>query len=708
MKTIRTALGRYNLQRRMSLSWVMAITVAMIGVTLIFIDLYSIKRSSQIERLRSQAEVAYRLIERAVLSQEAREQLTEDLALLDAAIVLHTGQLIDKPAVKWGTEARRMIAADRRTVDRSDNGIGAMLISQAANEEMGYRRLLNADGWDAIARSIPFPLIDGTTGTLVVATPSTDWVSLLRSQTVQQHLSLTGLMLALLIVGGFAAVDSLKRHVRDLTREVNSDFDPFGGHTGSAATGESDELSYLAAGLNRLKRELQVKESQIHELAFNDALTTLPNRQHFVNQLEVMFESLNAGRPDKAIVVVILNLNHFRWVNDTMGHEVGDAVLRIVALRLKSLHMHATDVPARVDGNEFASAFITDASTAVDAAGRLTTAISACLEAPIHLNGTDIDMRVTAGIAISGLHGDDSDTLMRRAYISLASAKDALQAQAVYEPTMDTARPQDLSLLSQLETAIRKNELVLHYQPKVDLLTRRVTGAEALARWAHPSRGLLGPAHFIDFAEKHGFIPKITRWTINQAMADYAELAQDRPDFCLSINVSAHDIMDSNLLTYLKAMCARHHVAPGAIMLEVTETAMMRSIDESRAALLRIREMGMRLSIDDFGIGHSSLAYLNQLPANEIKIDRSFVSRIGASDRTPVLHATINMGKSLDMSVVGEGIETEEAAAALLRWGCNTGQGYLFSKPLPRAEFKAWCALQPCTKDATAPEPQAA
>lgn len=686
MNTHSAAPGRQHLLPWTRLGALLASGLITAGVTLVFLDLYGIKRSTQIERLQAQADLAYRLVQRAVVSQEARDQLGADLAIMDAALVSN-GQLIDTPHVVWQPHAAAMLAAGLQTAGTGANA-PALGSEQSTSTPTDQQRLVSANGWDAVLRQVPFPLIDGTTGTLVVATPTSDWLDALENAKVRHHLLLTGFLLGLLLLGGLGVIDAFRRQVRRLSWQVRRDFEHLT-MSKSAAASTDDELTMLATGVQQLKHELSIRDAQIHELAFSDALTALPNRQRFVHRLESMFQALQTPEfAGQAIVVVILNLNRFRRVNDTLGHETGDSVLRLVAQRLKNLH--PDDVPARVDGNEFAAAFFTDEAGALSKAQHYTASIRTSLESPIRLNGTDIDIRVTAGIAFSSLQ-DDANDLIRRAYISLTSAREGMQEHAIFEPGMDNGQALDLSLLGQMRAAIRRNELVLHYQPKVALSSGRTSGAEALARWAHPTRGMLPPNSFIDFAETNGFIQHITRWTLRQAFSDFNALAAGREDFTLSVNISAYDVLDPTLPVYLGELARECGVRPQGIVLEVTETAVMHSMEQSCDALNRIREIGVKLSIDDFGTGYSSLAYIGSLPANEIKIDRSFVVALHQSgDRAAILKAAIDIGRSLGLDVVAEGIETGEIAATLKAWGCTTGQGFFFARSLPLQDFLKW------------------
>ena len=314
------------------------------------------------------------------------------------------------------------------------------------------------------------------------------------------------------------------------------------------------------------------------------------------------------------------------------------------------------------------------------------------LEQPIVVDGQPIDIAASIGIARFPEHGEDASALMRAADVAMYVAKRGHVGCSVYDPRHDERRQEFLSMLGELRRAVETDQLVLHFQPKLHLADGRPGSAEALVRWRHPERGFIAPAQFIPFAEQTGYIGAITRWVLAHAAAHCAEWHRAGIAVPVSVNVSARDLLsEDQLVGFVASVLSDNELPAGLLCLEITESALMEDPRGSQATLRKLRELGVATSIDDYGTGYSSLAYIKQLAVNEIKIDRTFVSGMEADRRNAaIVRSTIELGHNLGLVVVAEGVETEHERAELQRFGCDAAQGYHFAKPMPAAEFEAW------------------
>ena len=447
-----------------------------------------------------------------------------------------------------------------------------------------------------------------------------------------------------------------------------------------------DEVRELAQSFESMRQGMQQREAQIRRLAYWDALTGLPNKEQFRGLLR---EHLNQARRDgRPCAVVMLDLDRFKHVNDVLGHAFGDRLLRQIALRLSEGVLRSQDIVAHVGSDEFVvCAPHADADTARSLAQRALQA----LEAPFTLDDHTVDVGAGVGVAIFPAHADEADTLMARAEVAMYAAKAKQSGVVVYDPGMDSASDESLSLLSELRTAVDHDQLRLFLQPKVQLATGRVIGAEALVRWQHPQRGMVAPMRFIPFAEQTGFIRVITGWMIQQCASHWRELRAQGIEIKLSVNLSTRDLLDQDLPAKLEKLLARESVDPHALCLEITESAIMDDPQRALQTLKRLHDMGLRLSIDDFGTGYSSLAYLKQMPLHELKIDKSFVMSM-ERDRADmkIVRSTIDLAHNLGLTVTAEGVETAQGFAILRAMQCDEAQGYFMAKPMPGGDFAGW------------------
>ena len=418
--------------------------------------------------------------------------------------------------------------------------------------------------------------------------------------------------------------------------------------------------------------------------ARHDPLTGLPNRVHF---RQVLDERLADGRTAWAqVAVLLLDLDRFKEVNDTLGHDAGDHLLRQIGPRIAGA-LGGDGLVARLGGDEFG---VLLEGTDEAAARARAAAIVAGLEEPFAVDDGLLDVEASVGIALYPEHGTTTEMLLQRADIAMYRAKSRQHAVELYSPEHDHHSRRQLSLLADLRTALGNGELVVHYQPQVNLMTGRVETVEALVRWQHPTEGLLAPGEFVPLAERTGLIRPLTTHGLAQALRQIARWRNRGLDLVVSVNLSARNLHDPNLSTQLRDVLARHDLPARHLQLELTESSIMDDPERSGTVLGALDELGVRLAIDDFGTGYSSLAYLKRLPVDEIKIDRSFVA--GMADRPGdrvIVHSTIELARNLGLTVTAEGVETESVLALLRAAGCHSVQGYFVSPAVPASELEA-------------------
>jgi diguanylate cyclase (GGDEF)-like protein len=445
----------------------------------------------------------------------------------------------------------------------------------------------------------------------------------------------------------------------------------------------SDELGVLAEGLQLMQSAVMSRDQSIRRLAYEDNLTGLMNRTAFSDNLR---EAL-AAAAGSSIGVAVINLNRFRRINEHLGYSVGDAVLANVASRLSSVPS-VTSAVARLAADQFAAFTRLRDPKDLQAWG---TSLLLALSEPVVVEAQPIDISATIGLAASLVDAPAADDLLRCGDLALEQARREKRPLAMYEEALDPATRDQLSLLGELRHAVEHDELRLFFQPKIELATGRVAGGEVLLRWQHPTRGLLSPAAFIPFAEQTGFIRRITRWTLDRAIAQAAEWHRAGNPLQLAVNISAEDIADVRFDTRVAGLLTRHQLPPSLLTLELTESGFIEDPNQALGMLDALAALGVNLSIDDFGTGYSSLSHLARMPANEVKIDRSFVQGLESDvEYAAVVRYAIDMGHSLGMKVVAEGIETEAAAQRLRAFGCDIAQGYLYARPMPCQALEIW------------------
>ncbi|MEO6280825.1 EAL domain-containing protein [Roseateles sp.] len=462
------------------------------------------------------------------------------------------------------------------------------------------------------------------------------------------------------------------------------------------STSRLEEVHKLALSLESMREGIRRRDALVNNLAYVDPLTLLPNRARFA---EFLYHHLTHS--DTPGAVLMLDLDRFKHVNDVLGHDVGDRLLQSVAERLRALCAPAHSVLARLSGDEFA---ILLAHTDAHAASEAALAILKDFEHPLLIDNETVDLGAGIGIALFPEHGHDVNPLLDRAELAMYAAKARQCGSLIYHAQLDAGSQESLSLLTELRHAVENEELRLFLQPKIDLQTGKVIGAEALVRWQHPKRGLVPPMQFIPFAEQTGFIRMLSAWVLSGA-AKFAREALDAGlSLRLSVNLSTRDLMDQDLPAKIEALITPRQVPPASLCLEITESAIMDDPERALSTLEQLHAMGFKLSIDDFGTGYSSLAYLKRLPVDELKIDKSFVMAMERDlDDARIVRSTIELAHNLGLTVVAEGVETAKAWALLARLGCDEGQGYFICKPMPQEQFIAWAqSWQPPDNSVTA------
>lgn len=429
-------------------------------------------------------------------------------------------------------------------------------------------------------------------------------------------------------------------------------------------------------------RHLKDLEHQAH----HDSLTQLPNRKVLH---DTFADLLQAGAPRRPMALMLLDLNRFKEVNDTLGHHTGDVLLMHTSQRLAHLASARSALVCRLGGDEFSVLLqdLADRDEAIDFAGR----IAATLRKPFLIDGKNLQVGASIGVAIYPEHGNDSHALLRAADVAMYRAKQRVTDVVVYDRQSDTYSPERLRIMSDLGEAISEHQLVLHYQPKLALDNKTVTGFEALVRWQHPQLGFLYPDAFIPVAEQGEAIHRLTHSVLDMALAQQQQWKTLGYRFSVAVNLSARSLIDDRAIAQLKELLEKYDTQPGELELEITETALMQDPDFAAHLLHRIADLGVKLSIDDFGTGYSSLGYLRHLPISSLKIDRLFVTEMLKNEQDAIIvRSTIGLAHNLSMQVIAEGVEDAHTCNALEEMGCDVAQGYYLSEPRTWADIQRW------------------
>lgn len=600
------------------------------------------------------------------------EQLLKDLKDLSG---LEVALLVQQPGLGWQVTSSTLAA--NKVQDLREG-----LPTQTLAEDVKLQLLVQQEEYSAD----PMPLPDSHSASAVTALLMQ---SVAKSTAPYKQLKLNLLILAglgvlVFAVGSFITAKRITTPLRVLNASARRlEHGDYGARVHVAS---KDEIGELAQSFETMRQAIQAREGEIRRLAYQDALTDLPNREQFRTDLR---QQIQRAR-DEAIpcTILLMDLDRFKHVNDVLGHRFGDRLLRSVSERLRKEALDPEDVLARLSGDEFA---ILLPGTSPHAATLLARRILQTFERPFTLDDHTVDLSAGIGIACSPEHGMDVDVLMSRAEMAMYAAKQGQSGCVTYHSGLDSSSEESLTLISELRTAIDRDELRVYLQPKVDLKTQRVVGAEALVRWQHPTRGMVPPMKFIPFAEQTGFIRLITLWMIDQVARQCSQLHALGLDYRISVNLSTRDLMDQDLPGKIEHILSEHSTASRSLVLEITESAIMDDPQRALQTLNRLHDMGLKLSIDDFGTGYSSLAYLKRLPVDELKIDRSFVMNMESDVQdAKIVHSTIDLAHNLGLSVVAEGIENAQTLKLLATLKCDEAQGYFIAKPMPTEDFALW------------------
>ena len=579
----------------------------------------------------------------------------------------------------------------RAVASTLDNAAAAQLVDALGGHErdtawLSGNREFNLEGIRYGTRLVPISESNQRQTVIAVLQRSIDEAVAQYRQLQLNLLILTVLSLLAFVAGSIATARRITRPVSQLAESAKR----FGAGDYSApiAPMQDDEIGDLGRAIDHMRDDIAQRETRIRTLAYCDELTKLPNRASFMEMLQKGVS--NTAQTGLPCSVLMMDLDRFKHVNDALGHAMGDLLLQRTAQRIANACKQNADAVARLGGDEFAVLLPgVGPETALQIAERILHA----LELPIALNDQIVDISAGIGIASCPDHAGDAQTLLIRAEIAMYFAKSRSAGALVYDPAYDGTSQENLSLMSELRHAIENDELLLYVQPKIELPTGQVTGIEALVRWIHPQRGFMPPDSFIPYAEQTGVVRAITMWMLQATATSAAGWRQQGIEVNCAVNLSARDLLDIDLPTKIDAIFKKSEVPPTAFCLEITESTIMEDPARAQLTVERLHAMGVRLAIDDFGTGYSSLAYIKRLPVDELKIDKSFVMNMTHQDGdATIVRSTIDLGHNMGMKVIAEGIESRQIWDQLAAMGCDYGQGYFMSKPMPAAEFPAWLA----------------
>ncbi len=433
------------------------------------------------------------------------------------------------------------------------------------------------------------------------------------------------------------------------------------------------------------EEERKKQEEAIHHLAYYDMLTNLPNRLSLHDDID---RAISQARTENSpLALLIINLDRFEEINNTLGHDNGDLILQQIAIRLQGISGEPNRV-ARLGGDIFAALLHrTDAGGAAKKAGK----IIGIIKAPLSIADLSIEVSACIGISLFPGHGADADTLIRRAEIAMFVAKKIESSLCIYSPKYDQYSQSRLALMGELRQAIEQDQLFLLYQPKIDLKTGKTIGVEALCRWQHPKSGVIPPNDFIHLAERGGMIKELTLWVIKEVMRQSRIWYKGGLEVSLAVNLSVRSLQNPHLLDKIKGLISTWGITPSSIRFEITESIIMQNPELAMETITELTSLGIKFSIDDFGTGYSSLSYLQRLPVDEIKIDKSFVINMGTDENSAmIVRSVIELAHNLGLKVTAEGVENKDAMDKLISLGCDQAQGYLISPPIAQEEIAGW------------------
>jgi len=554
-----------------------------------------------------------------------------------------------------------------------------LLIEDSEDDALLVARTLNQAGYDVNGNRVE------TADALVDALESQEWDIVIADYTMPSF-------------NGIRALALVRERVPDLpfifvSGTIGEDVAVAAMRTGAHDYIMKGNLTRLAPAVEREIREANVRRERtranerVAYLAYHDPLTDLPNRSLFHDRLQQAI--LMSSREQKALTLLVLDLDGFKEINDALGHHAGDRVLQQVAARLRAT-LRESDTVARLGGDEFAVVLpITD----LEGGTRTAKKILQDLEQPVLVDGCPLSVHGSIGIATYPAHGSGGQELLQKADVAMYLAKGDRSGFAVYVPERDKNTEQRLTLTSALRRALEQQQFILEYQPIIQLRTGVVVGVEALLRWNHPEQGRLLPKEFIQVAERSGLITPLTAFAIDRALTEWPANMMQSPA-SIAVNLSPRSLHDSSLPARIRRMLAEHRVSPTLLALEITENLIMSDPEGSTRCLNELHDMGVRLIVDDFGTGYSSLSYLRRLPVDQLKIDQSFVIGLAAGEDDTLVRSIIDLAHNLGLIVVAEGVETAEVRERLLALGCDLAQGHHISRPGPASQIAAFVAQQ--------------
>ncbi len=531
---------------------------------------------------------------------------------------------------------------------------------ERVTNEAGVRHALQTSTWDLVISDYSLPGFDGMHCLEIYREFDLDIPFILMSGTVGEEI----------------AVEAMKSGAHDYIMK--------------------DRIVRLVPAIQRELREAQTRRERrafmehIEFIAYHDPVTRLPNQRLFVQEVDKTIKSY-ALRPDTLLIVAVPEISKFKDIRTTVSQADYDALMKKIAERiwLRCKNMVAL---ARIDEYTFAALFPADSGMDHHTvAKRLQTAFDEAFE----LDPFQLHLDASVGMAIHGLHAATGGNLLRNAMVAASQARERHQPYALYSIADDLSSPDNLSLIGQLRDAIRNGQLVLHYQPIMDLRSNRATSVEALVRWNHPELGLLAPERFLGLAESSSLIIPLTAWVVDAAFSQWRQWHDAGLDIDMCINLSVRNIQDAAFVDFIANRAEELGITPGNFVLEVTESSIMTDYEAANETLTRLHDLGFRIAIDDFGTGHSSLSYLQQLPVDDIKVDRNFVTGICENQQDlAIVNAVLGFANGLGKRLVAEGVESGEALGTLRNIGCHLAQGYHISRPMERDAAVRWLMHQ--------------
>jgi diguanylate cyclase (GGDEF)-like protein len=456
-------------------------------------------------------------------------------------------------------------------------------------------------------------------------------------------------------------------------------------------------IATVLSGMARAGLTVVERLRETRTQALTDDLTGLGNRRHLVDTLHATIAA--AHETGGELALLLIDLDGFKELNDTLGHHAGDEVLRQIGPRLKQL-LRAEDTLARLGGDEFAVILQPGDEASASTAG---LRLRAALEQSFAVGGIRVHIDASVGISLFPAHARDAMGLLQRADVAMYEAKRMRTGHEVYLAGRDRHSRQRLALVGELGAALEAGQLVLHYQPKADLRTGAVRGVEALVRWDHPERGLLGPGHFLPLVEQSGLTRALTAFVLDRALEEVGGLRRRGNDLTVAVNLGPADLLDLGLPSEVERLLGGHRFAAEHLQIEVSEEIVMADVARTVDVLVGLRAIGVRTALDDFGAGQAGLAHLKQLHVDVLKIDRSLITRVAQDDRdAAIVHSLVDLARRLGVRVIAEGVDSAESCALLAEWGCDEVQGHYLARPMPARDLEEWLRTAVLTNTAAA------